>query len=92
MWVYAWDYPVSKNSLGNSFRAIYNGGILDVWTKMLIFCSLLVKDCLLVIPFLNGIGDVENKYKNRISMMLGCGFCENILSKEAFAFDDELYL
>ncbi|MCL6747305.1 hypothetical protein DEM91_01390 [Prevotella sp. TCVGH] len=42
--------------------------------------------------FLYGIGDVENKNKNRIFMMLRCGFCENILPKEAFAFDDELYL
>ena len=25
-------------------------------------------------------------------MVLGCGFCENILSKKAFAFDGELYL
>ncbi|GAB6950974.1 hypothetical protein JCM15640A_25590 [Hoylesella timonensis 4401737 = DSM 22865 = JCM 15640] len=78
--------------MGNSFRAISNGGILDVWTKMLIFCRLLVKDCLFVIPFLYGIGDVENKNKNRISILWRCGFYENILSKEAFAFDDDLYL
>ncbi|WP_180961624.1 hypothetical protein [Hoylesella timonensis] len=45
-----------------------------------------------MIPFLYGIGDVENKNKSRISMVLGCGFCENILPKKAFAFDDELYL
>ncbi|KGI20898.1 hypothetical protein HMPREF9304_13610 [Hoylesella timonensis S9-PR14] len=84
--------PCIKKSLGNSFRVIYNSSILGVWTKMLIFCRFLVKDCLPVILYLYGIGDVENKNKKRISMVLGCGFCENILPKKAFAFDDDLYL
>jgi hypothetical protein len=55
---------------------------LQVISKRLFACD----------TFLYGIGDVENKNKNRISTLWRCGFCENILLKKAFAFDDELYL